>query len=293
MTTANVGLTSGMGTRVEAQRRLDNAQKRLDNVNKELAQEVDAYQQTALQWASSIVEIEKLKVISAENRLAAAVANSQQKISKTDHGILLNALAKTILVPVTKSQPATSTVVENANKAKQLAEPYLIKYEELNTPELTHFVEEAKCMKLQSGTVKVIIDLLKAKPINWKRPDLTRFQNQLDPKALETLLLDPQVDEVVLDPRVQGTDAMKKAQEIQAFKKKSLKVFFQTNDGLVEVKPISLAVSTSTASPTPVPNHKKDSPENSPPKVGIVSKPLPAPPSKALPPTPVKRDKQP
>ena len=287
MTTANVGLTSAMGTRSDAQRRLEEAQKRLDQL-------VGKQKSIAVEKTRAVIEIEKLKIIGIKNILALGdqqKINANNKVSNADHGILLNAIAKTILFPVTKSQAPTATLAENANNAKLIAEPFLIKHEQLNTPELLHFVAEAKCMKLQSGTVKVIIDVLEY--TGWPAPDLTRFQTQIDPKALETLLLAPQVSEVVFDPRVEGTPAMKKAKEVQTMHNSGLKLFYQTNEGLVEVKPMSLAVTTSTASPTPVPNQKKDSPENSPPKPGIVSKPLPAPPGKALPPTPVKRDKQP
>ena len=133
----------------------------------------------------------------------AKIASGQAKIAHAGHGMLVNALAKMILA-VAEKMPREANVTP-AIKAKSIVEPILNKYEQQKTPDLTVFVEASKCMKLTNGIALVISEIL-AK-VACTAPDLTKFQNQIDPQALRKVLSDAKITRVILHTSAKGTPA--------------------------------------------------------------------------------------
>src|SRR5262249_37067209 len=123
--------------------------------------------------------------------------------------------------------------------------------------------------------------------------DLSLFKTQINQDALEKLLKAVRPAEVIFAESVKNSVVEAKTFELQRSDLKSLKCGYWVKNEVVYAKPISMSISTSTASsssPMLAKKNEGNSPDNSPPKTLQTGKPLPAVPPKALPKLPAQRN---
>lgn len=139
------------------------------------------------------------------------IQEGQKMQAEALHGMLVNALGKMIFASVQK-MPLGGNVTA-AQKAKSIVEPVLIKYEQQKTPELTVFIDSSKCMKLTSSLAIAISEVLTT--IVCTDPDLSKFQKEIDPQALQRVLSNSKITKIAFHTAVKGTPIEQIALEVK------------------------------------------------------------------------------
>jgi len=253
------------------------------------------------------------------------IATYQQEIAaanaERDHALLHKALCQAIFnkfkpskeeltkAKTTEAQQALQQKSVNATMKK--AAEILAKHEAKGI--FGTFSEQSQCMILTQDAANLILDALSE--LEWRAADLTKFEGEIELKALNAFLASGIVSEVTLAKEAE--DIGKKAQF-----GKNVKVYVQKDNGLVELQPQSVSIPQSlpiasnkkeaspNSSPEGSPKRVHSSPEGSPPKYSVaapisrplpelkvnspiqpqVAKPLPAVPPKPLPKPPARKE---
>lgn len=269
-----------------------------DTAKRDFQKKVEEYVQVLHELGDEMSAIAQAGIASGQARIAKAdaeIAKNNAEIAKNNYTIYINTICRVVFNHFAPSDETLKNLSEEAkvklqNESAAEARKFVIKHtsqSQIDSPEIFMSCDAKRCMRLKSGTTLVILSIL-AK-LGLQSIDLRSFKNEFDPLALEMLLKSP-IKEFTFDESVKGTGVEKTVQQIQA--EKTLKAFLITKNGKVEMKTLSLAISTSTsssASPIVTKKNEGNSPDNSPPKVLQATKPLPVPPAKALPKPPAPR----
>ncbi len=210
--------------KVQGQLNLHTEKQKLDSKIQDLRAENEQLVRGALK------QVGEMKIAEAKEDKAAAqakIATGDAKITAAntskrdnDRELLIIAFAKMILATVEKlpKDPEMTAI----QKSKSISRTILKRYEDQNTPGLFEYSESRKCMKLTTGVATAISETLAKVVCTY--PDLSRFQNEIDPQALRKVLADSKITKVTFHQAVKGTPAEQVALEVK--KTRQLEIAF-------------------------------------------------------------------